>query len=94
MLRGALEILDARPAHFQTGVCRRDLGACLLELERHDEAERELLQAYSILSAKHVDWHPDVESTIQRLVELYDAMDEPARAAPWQAKLLDGWSTP
>ena len=85
------------PGHWHTGAFLTDHGQTLLGLERYDEAEAELLEAYAIfepaLGPEH-EWSVRVVTT---LVRLYGELDEArpgagyeAKAEAWQARLPVG----
>ncbi|MHC4966969.1 MAG: hypothetical protein ACYTGE_18960, partial [Planctomycetota bacterium] len=65
-------------------VVRAHHGMCLVELERYEEAEPLLVEAYPRLL---LDPALDTKDTIRYLVKLYDAWGMPDEAAEWRAKL-------
>ena len=46
--------------HPETGRLLRDYGACLMALERYEEAEAILLEAHNILDKCRVEGPPDI----------------------------------
>ncbi|MFO0984248.1 MAG: serine/threonine-protein kinase [Planctomycetota bacterium] len=65
----------------------RALGACLMALERYDEAEPLLLECYDAISAAAGDHRQAQRTTIENLVELYRRWEDPERAEEWGARL-------
>ncbi len=62
------------------------LGRCLLEMDRYDDAEPELLAAVQRLQQQQGPPRR-VRPVIKSLVALYEAWDKPDEAAQWRAKL-------
>ena len=90
LLRNALDI--SRTAlgadHVQVGLFQRDLGATLMRLQRHVEAEEFLLRANSLLQTELGD-HQETRRTVSWLVELYETWDKPDQAAEYRALLAE-----
>ena len=72
----------------QVGLLQRDLGATLMRLQRHVEAEEFLLRANALLQTELGD-HQETRRTVSFLVELYEAWDEPDKAAEYRALLAE-----
>jgi non-specific serine/threonine protein kinase/serine/threonine-protein kinase len=88
MARALLETArHSLPAgHWLIGLVTKELGGCLCDLRRFDEAEPLLLEAYDLLEAtlKPDDHH--VQRTVQELVALYEAWQRPEDAARWNER--------
>jgi eukaryotic-like serine/threonine-protein kinase len=69
------------------------LGAALVALGRYDEAEDALLDAHRDLASMPAPARRDLNVTLNRLVELYDAWQKPDRAAFYRAQLAGRWVT-
>lgn len=72
------------PRHMNTGIGRVKLGRTLLRERRLREAERELKTGYDILQSQaspSVSW---LTSARTDLVEVYEALNEPAEAAKYR----------
>ncbi|MBK8098712.1 MAG: serine/threonine protein kinase [Planctomycetes bacterium] len=73
--------------HWLIGIVGKELGGCLCDLRRFDEAEPMLLQAHDQLTRTlHADDYR-VQRTVQELVDLYVAWQRPGEAAIWTKKL-------
>lgn len=82
------------PITFSAGNVRSHLGACLTDLRRFQEAERELLEAQSVLEQRAAPGHERIIRNLRRLVQLYEAWNRVAPAAAkenelqkWQERL-------
>ncbi|MCK4343332.1 MAG: tetratricopeptide repeat protein [Phycisphaerae bacterium] len=62
-------------------------GAALFGQQKYEEAESELLEGYSTLSADFADEHTSVQSVLKNLVGLYEAWGKPEQAETWRARL-------
>jgi len=69
------------PGHWRTAVYQSNYGECLIRLERLEEAERQLLAAYAVLSNVLSPEDKRLRTTIDRLIGLYEAWDKPEKAA-------------
>jgi len=69
------------------GISRSSLGQCLTLMERYTDAEQELLEAHRILESRLNASHPRAQTTVGRLVTLYERWDRPQDAANWREKL-------
>jgi serine/threonine-protein kinase len=86
-LRRLTETLSAE--HLQTGITRIKLGRTLAREKRYAEAERELIGGYDIVSKQsdpQVSW---LKAARTDLVTVYDALNQPERAARFRAELAD-----
>ena len=72
---------------WSVGATKSLLGAALVALARYDEAEAVLLDARRDLEAMPAPPRRDVETTLTRLVALYDAWGKPDRAAAYRTRL-------
>ncbi|MCG8405185.1 MAG: serine/threonine-protein kinase [Phycisphaerales bacterium] len=66
---------------------QRDLGRCLVRLNRFAEAERQLLSGYDGLALIVGPNNPLTQETRKYLKELYDAWGKPEKASEWKARL-------
>lgn len=73
------------PNHWRIQRCRSHLGACLIKLKRYREAEEQLLAAYAGLKATRGEQSEFTRQTVSRLIELYEAWGQPAKAADYRA---------
>ncbi len=72
--------------HPRLADARRELGACLTALGRHDEAEQHLLRSYAAYK-KADNLKPRQRAALEHLVALYDAWGRPAQAAEYRTLL-------
>ncbi|MGD8377023.1 MAG: serine/threonine-protein kinase [Acidobacteriota bacterium] len=89
--REALAILDGSvdEGHWLRAMGQGNLGGCLLELQRYDEAEPLLLASYEGLRVSMGPDHRRTRGSLERLVELYEATGREDRAATYRALLPD-----
>jgi len=80
--------------HWQTGKHLAGYGKCLTKLNRYADAESALLEAHRVYESAFGAEDKRTASSIQSLIDLYDAWDEAepdegyeAKAAQWRAKL-------
>lgn len=71
--------------HWRIASMNANLGGYLIKLERYEEAEVLLLKAFPILEGYHGVEHPRTQRVIKHLKVLYNALDEPDKAAEWKA---------
>ncbi len=71
------------PEHWRTAEAQSALGRCLTQQGRYAEAEAALTASYALLTA--TDQTNLVETTRQRLFDLYTAWGRPEQAAQWQS---------
>ena len=85
-LREALEIRrKSWPDHFLTWNTMSLLGASLAGLARYEEAEPLLVDGYENMQVPDSPvWKERKEVARQRIVALYEAWDEPEKAAAWK----------
>ncbi len=69
---------------WSIGATKSLLGASLVALARYGEAETVLLDAYRDLKALPAPPRRDVDATIARLIELYEAWGKPSQAATYR----------
>ena len=67
---------------------RQDLGACLLALDRYEEAEAVLLPIYPVLVQQYGNDGPQTVEARETLAALYTAWDKPAQAATYVHRLV------
>ena len=90
ILRKNLRIREEeQPDVWSTSNARSLLGASLLGQSRFADAEKLLLEGYSGLR-QHEDQVPRdrkdrITKALERLIDLYNAWDKPAKAAEWKA---------
>ena len=72
---------------WSVGATRSLLGASLVALARYDEAEAMLLDARKELDALPSPPDRQIQATVARLAELYDAWDKPDKALAYRALL-------
>ena len=80
-----LEKLGAE--HWQTGEAKSMLGRCLTALNRYDEAEPLLLDGYRTLEQALGAEDRNTLTALRRLVALYEASDQSAKASQYRALL-------
>jgi hypothetical protein len=85
LLRKALSIRlgSLPPGHGQVAEARSALGASLVALKRHEEAERLLHDAFVVQRAQ--GRKPPLRATATQLVRLYESTGRPERAEPYRA---------
>jgi tetratricopeptide (TPR) repeat protein/predicted Ser/Thr protein kinase len=88
MYRSAIETFTKAqsPDHLNTGIARIKLGRSLLKQRRYDEAEREVLTGYGIVSkqaAPTVSW---LKNARDDLIAIYDALHTPEKAERFRAE--------
>jgi serine/threonine protein kinase/tetratricopeptide (TPR) repeat protein len=69
------------PDHYAIGIYRNNLGACLTQLQKFQQAELELTESRRILAAAFGPAHPRVARADDRLRELYTAWGKPIPGA-------------
>ncbi|MFO1078357.1 MAG: serine/threonine-protein kinase [Planctomycetota bacterium] len=74
--------------HWLTGLVRKELGGCLCDLRRFDEAEPLLLAAHATLTRTLQPNDYRVQRTIHELVALYQAWQRAEDAARWSGLVL------
>lgn len=89
MLREAVDIAQRTlpPGHPYILVFRNNLGGCLMELARYDEAETELLASYEGLRDALGPEHAMTQGAIGAMIKLYDAWGRPDDAASFRGML-------
>ncbi|MBK8976140.1 MAG: serine/threonine protein kinase [Planctomycetes bacterium] len=83
----ALATRSLPAGHWLTAVVTKELGACLREAGRLAEAEPLLLAAHASLDAQLGPADRRTQKVVEELATLYDAMERPADAAAWRARL-------
>jgi eukaryotic-like serine/threonine-protein kinase len=73
---------------WSIGATKSLLGASLIALGRYGEAETTLLDSYRDLEAMSPPPRRDVDATIARLLELYEAWGKPRRAAIYRVPFV------
>ncbi len=74
---------------YRVARTRAVLGECLLQMERYDDAQNELLAAVERLEQQPGPRHRGVRPVIESLVTLYQAWGKPEEAAQWRAELSE-----
>ena len=82
LLRRALHIFEqARPpVPLEIADTRGRLGACLVKLQRYEEAEQMLSDSLSVIRSTRGDKSASTIKAAKRLIELYTAQGKPERA--------------
>jgi tetratricopeptide (TPR) repeat protein len=75
------------PANPFVIAAHRDLGRCHARQQDWAAAEPELLEAYARAHGQLGAGHAETARGAQALVDLYEAMGQPAKAAPYRAEL-------
>jgi serine/threonine-protein kinase len=85
--RQAIDIFQKslEPNHWRIQRCRIHFGACLIKLKLYREAEEQLLHAYAGLKTTRGEQNEFTRQTVSRLIELYEAWDQPEKAKPYRA---------
>jgi tRNA A-37 threonylcarbamoyl transferase component Bud32 len=92
VLRDCLAIREQKqPDAWSTFNTRSLLGSALLGRKQYADAEPLLLQGYEGLKQREAQilpaMRPRLADALERLVQLYDALDKPEKAAEWRKKL-------
>jgi tetratricopeptide (TPR) repeat protein len=92
LFRESLAIREKQmPNHWLRFLGVKMLGDSLLDQKRHAEAEPLLLDAYMALQPQQqaipAGNRKNIAETAKRLVELYEKVSKPEKAAAWRAKL-------
>jgi tetratricopeptide (TPR) repeat protein len=83
----AIQSAAGRPEQWRIALTRNELGACLIELGRYDEAETELLESYRDLVRTLGARDPRTRTAIQRIIRLYERWNRPDQASSWRDRL-------
>src|ERR1041385_5287646 len=75
--------------HLNTGIARIKLGRSLLRQHRYEEAATETLAGYDIVSKQAAPGVAWLVSARKDLVEAFDSLRQPERAARFRAELAD-----
>jgi len=78
------------PRHPGVAEAEQAMGAVVMARGRYVEAERYLLASREALRAAYGDADPRARAALARLVQLYEAWGQPARAATYRAELEGG----
>lgn len=89
LFRQSVQIYSAllSPDSFKTGVARDELGGTLLREGRYPEAEAQLLAGYKIVTGEDHSATEEAMDARKDLVALYDAWNQPEKAAKYRAEL-------
>jgi serine/threonine-protein kinase len=89
ILREAVKIrTESLPnEHYWVALANSALGECLTIQKRYNEAEPLLLNSYETLKISQGAGNPRTTIALQRLINLYEAWNKPAQAAPYRALL-------
>ncbi len=78
---------SALPAdHWLRGTIEQKRGECFRAVGRHADGEASLLRAHTLLASALGPRHHRCEKVASLLVELYDAMGNPDKAAQWRSQ--------
>jgi non-specific serine/threonine protein kinase/serine/threonine-protein kinase len=69
------------------GIALQGHGACMLALQRYDEAEKLLLRAHGVLERTAGPASNYTNNAVRDLAALYEKMNQPEVAAQWRGKL-------
>jgi hypothetical protein len=94
VLRECLRIRQRQqPDAWTTFNTKSMLGGSLLDQKKYADAEPLLLQGYEGMKAREqtipAPSRPRLTQAVQRLVELYDALGQKAKAAEWRQRLAE-----
>ena len=94
LARACLYFLEKEiPYDWRTFAARSVLGGCLIEQKKYSEAEALLVWAYEGMKQRRprtpTTGATHLRETVQRLVQLYEVTNQPARAAGWKQKIAD-----
>ncbi|MCA9256568.1 MAG: tetratricopeptide repeat protein, partial [Phycisphaerales bacterium] len=89
------EVLKARedadtPDPWLIALAQSTLGECLTSQKRFDEAAPLVVDSYGVIESSAGEKSHLVAyrvDALQRIIDLYDAWEQPARADEWRAKL-------
>lgn len=70
--------------YYITLNCRNEHADCLVQLDRHAEAEGQLKTVYDVRREQDGDEHERTRRARQRLAQLYDTWEKPALAADYR----------
>ncbi|MBU0637320.1 MAG: serine/threonine-protein kinase [Planctomycetes bacterium] len=89
-LRQYVQIMEgAELTHWYIPANKSLLGACLMRLRRFDEAEPLLIEAHAELQQQLGSDATATQTALQRLIDFYEAVDQPAKAAAYRARRID-----
>ncbi len=71
------------------GIVLGGYGRTLVKLERYEDAEPALNEAYTLLDAGEGSDSEGTTLVVEALIDLYDAWGKPEKAAEWRAKLAE-----
>lgn len=80
--------------HTLTGVVLMRYGVCLTGLKHYEQAEKSLLESYSILGSKLSPEHRRIQAVRSALVDLYEASGKPDQAGEFRTPMPDKAPTP
>lgn len=86
-IREALELRrkSLPPTHPYITGSVRNLGRILLELDRRDDAEELLLDAYAAMKSNPETPASVLASTADEIASMYEKSNQPDKAATWKA---------
>ena len=92
MLRECVELREEiAPDNWTTFDAKSMLGEALLGQKKHDEARPLLLAGYEGMKQRMASIPPEgvfrLTDTIDRLIQLYQALDQPDEVAKWKTEL-------
>ena len=89
LLIDAVEIISQKrsPEHVMTARAKAALGACRLALGRPDEAEVDLLAAFSVLNARKPLPRQETMEVLRSIIELYETAGNSVEAGRYRALL-------
>ncbi len=87
VLRRAEQAFSAKD--FRVGLFKSGYGLCLMRLERHVEAEEQLLGSHALLVERLGAAHARTRETVNRIAQLYEIMGRAEEAAAWRTRLAE-----
>lgn len=87
IIAAALANKALKKGQAPAGMLLLNYGTCLTGLGRHEVAEKHLLEAHEILDGLLKSSHPITIRAVNKLIDVYEAVDNPNEAAEWRAKL-------
>src|SRR5262249_38388627 len=94
VFRESLQIYTAvLPAgHLNTAVAQIKLGRSLVRQQRYEEAEECTKAGYEVIVKQASPTLNDLQAACDDLIQIYDALHEPEKAAKYRAALPDNQS--
>ena len=81
--QGAEQTLD--PRHTLPLGVKAELGECLIQLGEYEQAERLLLECYTLFRNSLGEQHPKTQRVLDDVVELYTCWNQPDKLRHYSA---------